>query len=173
MKFVLTLLIFSFFLQNACSQNTDSLDNERLAKMISLSEVVVRNDVNIPHFIDIVKKDTSFYKAFRNLHVLGFSAWNDVRIRDKSGNIKASLESKIKQHRPGNCRTMEVLDEHTSGDFYNTDSSYNYYTGELYAGLFFTKGRICGETNIVKGIDFNPRDVSGMETHKQQLKKLF
>lgn len=38
---------------------------------------------------------------------------------------------------------------------------------------FLTKGTVCGETNIVKGIDFNPRSVSGMEKHKLQLKMLF
>src|SRR5678816_2622646 len=72
----------------------DSLDNERLAKMVSLSEVIIRSDLNVARFMDQVKKDTTFYKAFRNLHLLGFTAWNDIRIRDKKGKIKASLQSK-------------------------------------------------------------------------------
>ena len=46
-------------------------------------------------------------------------------------------------------------------------------TGQLYAGLFFTRDTICGENNIVKGIDFNPKSQSGMEKHKEQLKMLF
>ncbi len=168
-------LFFLLFLTTfrVSAQSEDSLDAERLAKMVSLSEVVIRTDMNIPKFIDLVKKDTSFYKAFRNLHVLGYSAWNDIRIRDKKGAVKASLQSKTIQHRRGNCRTMDVLEEHTSGDFYEDDSSYHYYTAELYAGLFFTKGQICGESNVVKGIDFNPKGSSGMDKHKQQLKMLF
>ena len=36
---------------------------------------------------------------------------------------------------------MEVINETVTGDFYEKDSSYNYYTAELYAGLFFTKGQ--------------------------------
>ncbi|MFZ9387215.1 MAG: hypothetical protein ACO25B_04985 [Chitinophagaceae bacterium] len=155
------------------SESEDSLDNERLAKMISLSEVVIRNDLNVARFIDQVKKDTTFYKAFRNLHLLGFTAWNDIRIRDKKGGIKASLQSKTKQHRAAGCRTMEVLDETHSGDFFQGDGSYRYYTADLYAGLFFTRGTVCGETNIVKGIDFSPRSKSGMARHKEQLKMLF
>ncbi|HMK25067.1 MAG TPA: hypothetical protein VK483_03490 [Chitinophagaceae bacterium] len=157
----------------ARAQQEDSLDTERLAKMVSLSEVLIRTDINVARFIDQVKNDTTFYKAFRNLHVLGFSAWNDIRVKDKNGKIKASLQSKTKQTRHNGCRTMQVLDENSTGDFYSHDSSYNYYTAELYAGLFFTKGVVCGETNIVKGIDFNPRSVSGMEKRKQQLKMLF
>ncbi len=159
--------------QEPVPASEDSLDNERLAKMISLSEVVIRNNLNVARFIDQVKKDTTFYKAFRNLHVLGFTAWNDIRIRDKKGRIRASLQSKTRQLRNGGCRSMQVLDENHSGDFYNADGSYNYYTAELYAGLFFTKGSVCGESNIVKGVDFKPRSKSGMARHKEQLKMLF
>ncbi len=158
---------------SAAGAASDSLDNERLAKMISLSEVVIRNNLNVARFISQVKNDTTFYKAFRNLHMLGFTAWNDIRIRDKKGRIKASLQSKTKQLRSAGCRSMQVLDENHSGDFYNEDGSFNYYTAELYAGLFFTNGTICGENNIVKGIDFRPRSKSGMAKHKEQLKMLF
>ena len=68
---------------------------------------------------------------------------------------------------------MEVLDENTTGDFYDDNRNYNYQTGELYAGLFFTRGTICGENNIVKGVDFKPKSTSGMEKRKEQLKMLF
>jgi hypothetical protein len=151
----------------------DSLDNERLSKMVSLSEVVIRSNLNVARFMDQVKNDTTFYKAFRNLHMLGFTSWNDIRIRDKKGKIKASLQSKTKQVREGGCRSMQVLDENHSGDFYDKDGGYNYYTAELYAGIFFTKGKICGENNIVKGVNFSPRSKSGTAKHKEQLKMLF
>lgn len=151
----------------------DSLDSERLSKMISLSEAIVRTDLNVPRFISQVKNDTTFYKAFKNLHLLGYTAWNDIRLKDKKENVKASLLSKTKQHRKGNCRTMEVLTEKISGDFYESDGSYNYSTAEMYAGLFFTSGTVCGESNIVKGVDFKPKAQSGMARHKEQLKMLF
>ena len=150
----------------------DSLENERLVKMISLSEVVVRNNLNVARFIDQVKKDTTFFKAFRNLHLMRFTAWNDIRIRDKKGKITASSQSKTKQLRSDGCRSMQVLDENHSGNFYNDDGSFKYYTAELYAGLFFTKGTVCGENNVVKDIEFRPRSKSGMAKHKEQLKML-
>lgn len=155
------------------AQDADSLDNERLAKMVHLSEVIIRSDLNVPRFINQVKNDTTFYKAFRNLHVINYTALNDIRMRDKKGKTKASLQSKIKQHRSNECRTMEVVNEEVAGDFYDKKGNHNYNTGEMYAGLFFTKGTICGETNIVKGIDFDPRSLSGMSKHKEQLKMLF
>ena len=170
---LLTGLIFFFFTLSVNAQQEDSLDTDRLSKMVNLSEVIIRTDLNVPRFIDRVKNDTTFYKAFRNLHLLSYTAWNDIRIKNKKGNIKASLQSKTKQLRSNGCRTMEVLDENSTGDFYDDNKNYNYQTGELYAGLFFTKGTVCGENNIVKGIDFKPRSESGMEKKKEQLKMLF
>ena len=168
--YVLKIMVLVVFPFTIYAQQEDSLDTERLSKMVSLSEVILRTDLNVPRFMDRVKKDTTFYKAFRNLHLLGFTAWNDIRINDKQGNVKASLVSKTKQNRTGNCRSMQVLNEKTSGDFYDEDGSYNYNTGELYGGLFFTKGTVCGETNIVKGMDFRPKSASGLEKRKAQFK---
>ena len=142
-------------------------------KFITLSEIVINNKLNVPAFITRVREDTSFYKAFRTLHIIGFTALNDIRMVDKKGAIQASLLSKIKQTRMNNCRTMQVLEETTTGDMYDDKKNFNYYTGEMYAGLFFTTGSICGEDNIVKGHEFSTAGVSGMEKHKQQLKMLF
>ena len=73
------------------AQQEDSLDNERLAKMVSLTEVVIRTDLNVARFIEQVKNDTTFYKAFRYLHLLNFTSWNDIRIKDKKGKSGKSL----------------------------------------------------------------------------------
>jgi hypothetical protein len=167
------LVLASVFSFSVCQAQQDSLDNERLAKMINLSEVIVRNDINIPNFIDRVKNDTTFYKAFRNLRVLGFTSLNDIRIVDKKGKQKAAMQSKTRQNRANGCRTMDVLNETTEGDFYDKDKNYNYYTAGLYAGLFFTKGKECGETNIVKGTNFTAKGKTGMAKNKEQLKMLF
>ena len=151
----------------------DSLDAVRLSQMISLSEVVMRTGLDVPKFISLVKHDTTFYKAFRSLHLVGYTALNDIRIVDKKNKQKASLQSRIRQNRAGNCRTMDILEEKTTGDFYDKNKNYNYYTAELYAGLFFTKDKVCGENNIVKGIELNPRSKSGIEKRKEQMKMLF
>ena len=169
----ISLFISSFFLFSFSHAQDDSLDNERLARMISLSEVIVRTDINVPKFIERVKNDTTFYKAFRNLHVLGFSSLNDIRILDKKGKQKASLQSKTRQNRAGGCRTMDVLSETTDGDFYDEKRNYNYYTAGLYAGLFFTNEKVCGETNVVKGVTFDAKDKKGVAKNKEQLKMLF
>lgn len=151
----------------------DSLDAERLARMVSLTEVVIRSDLDVASFVRRVKEDTSCYKAFRSLHLIGFSSLNDIRLMNKKGKLKASLQSRTRQNRSRRCRTMDVLEEKTTGDFYSDGRGYNYYTAQLYAGLFFTRDSICGENNIVKGIEFSTHSKKGLEKHKEQLKMLF
>ena len=85
------LFLFLFLsVQNAFAQDSAiSLGN----KVITLSTVVLDNKLNVPAFIEKIKNDTSFYKAFRNLHILNFSAINDIRMLDKKGGLNASLHS--------------------------------------------------------------------------------
>lgn len=149
-------------------------DTNIFALPIEMDEFVLqasRDGFDVAAFIKRVKEDTTFYKAFRTLHIVSFTSGNDIKIYDKKGGIKASLHSRTRQHRKDNCRTMEVLEEQTTGDFYNRKKEYNYYTAELYASLFFTEGKICGENNHVKGYE-NARGKGQLEKHKWQLKQL-
>jgi len=173
MKQFIPALVFLVFAPPVSAQQEDSLDNIRLSQMVSLSEVVIRSDMNVAKFIEQVKNDTTFYKAFRTLHILGFTSINDILMSDKKGNVKASLHSKTRQNESGGCRTMDVIEENTTGNFYDDAKNYNYYTAQLYAGLFFTNGKICEEDNVVKGVEWSPKSKSGIEKHKEQLKMLF
>ncbi|MCW3092406.1 MAG: hypothetical protein JWP81_3475 [Ferruginibacter sp.] len=142
-------------------------------KVITLSEVVLNNKLNVPAFINRIRNDSTFYKAFLNLHTIGYTAINDVRMLRKDGASQASCFSKTQQLVENKCRRMNVLEEQVTGDYYTDDQDYNYYTARMYASLFFTKGIICGENNIVAGTEFNPGNKSGLEKHKEQLKMLF
>lgn len=164
------LLVTGFY--NTHAQKPDSIVT--IGKnMITLSEVVISNKLNVPVFITRVKNDSSFYKAFRNLRILQFSAINDIRMNNSDGETKAGLHSKTIQLRSPNCRTMQTLQEQVTGDIYDDDHNFNYYTAQLYASLFFTRDSICGEDNIVAGREFSTSGKSGMEKHKEQLKMLF
>src|SRR5437868_15451191 len=97
-------------------------------KYITLSEIVVNSRLDVPSFIERVKNDTTFYKAFRNLHIIGYTSLNDMRMLDKKGSTDASLQSRTKQVRTGNCRKMQLLQETATGDMYDHDHNFNYYT---------------------------------------------
>ncbi len=172
MKIFFSLLTGLLFAFSSFAQE-DTSDVEAVRRTIQLGEVVVRSDLNVPRFLQRIKNDSSYYKAFKNLHILGYTALNFIQMRDKKGNAIASLSSKTKQHVANGCRTMDVLEEKATGNFYDNDRELNYYTAELYAAFFFTKGKVCGENNIVAGSEHNVKKKRGLQKNKQQLKLLF
>lgn len=167
------LPLLATFLLTVSAIAQDSSDVEAVRRVVDLSEVVVRSDLNVTKFLQRIKYDTSYYKAFKNLHILGFTALNYVQMNDKKGRPKASLQSRTRQDVAGGCRTMTVLEEKTSGDFYDRRGDYNYYTAQLYAAFFFTTGKVCGENNIVTGGELKTSGKRGLEKNKEQLKMLF
>jgi hypothetical protein len=151
------------------AQLRDTVDG----RVITLSEIVIRKNTDVRGFVEKVKKDTSFYKAFKNLRILEFTSYNDIRMFDRKGRVSASLQSHTRQERTGNCRVTKKINEETTGDFYAADGSYNYYTAALYSSLFWSFTPVCGETNKVESDLGGLSGLSGTERHKQQLKMLF
>lgn len=172
MKFFMPVFFMAFSLKMAAQKPADTTVNVN-GKVYNLTEVVLRSGMNVPKFIEQVKNDTSFYKAFRNLRVLNFSAINDIRMLKKNGESQATLSSKSRQIRKNNCRFMITDEEAITGNMYDENKNFNYYTAQMYASLFFTKDSVCGEDNIVAGREFSTAGKSGMEKHKEQLKMLF
>lgn len=167
-SWLLVIMMFS------CTFSFGQEDTVQVGRnIITLSEIIVGRNLDVPHFIERVKDDTSFYKAFRNLRIIGFDAVNDIRMLNKKGNLKASLHSTTRQLRKDSCRTMVTLDETVTGDMYVNGKQLNYYTAQMYASLFFTYGTVCNETNIVGNRTFSLKNKSGLEKRKEQLKMLF
>ncbi len=162
------MFFFILFFSQVVYGQTDSRD--KIYKGLDLDEVMVREvkkgfDVHL--FIDKIKKDTTFYKAFKSLRLLTYNMYNDIQVENKKGSVKASLNSITRQIRKNNCRLMVVKHEKVTGDFYTKKKDYNYYTARLYAHLFFTKGTICNDHNIVGN-----KVYSGSQKYEEQLRIL-
>ena len=142
-------------------------------KIITLKEVVVRSNMDVPAFIRRIQLDTSFYRAFKNLRELNYTSLNDIRMYGKKGNEKATLQSRTRQIFNNRCRKMEVVEEKVTGDMRNSRGDWNYYTVEMYAGLFFTADSVCNEDNSVSASELSLKNKRGIEKHKEQLKMLF
>ncbi len=168
-KFILTYAMLLLVSMKMFAQDTTINES---GQNFTLSDAIVRNHFDYKEILKRIKEDTSFYKAFKTLRTIGYSSYNHIEMKDKNETVLATLNSKTKQTRKDNCRTMEVLEDQTTGNLRNAAGEYNYVTPSLYASLFFTKGVVCGETNIVAG---KKRVVQGssMEKAKEQLKMLF
>lgn len=165
---------FIFSIAFICSMSSyaqDSLVDVNNAKF-TLTDAVVRNHFDYKDILQKIKEDTSFYKAFKTLRTIGYSSYNHIEMLDANQKQMASLNSKTKQLKIGDCRSMQVLEEQVTGNLRDAKGNYNYTTPALYASLFFTKGTICGETNIVSGKN-RVIQGSGIDKAKEQLKMLF
>jgi hypothetical protein len=170
MRILLTsCCIFFANLYLFAQDTTVTVDHQKF----NLPPVFVRTNMDYASILRRIKNDTTFYKAFRTLHIVEFTSYNNIRIPAKDGSLKASYNSKTRQHRVNGCRTTEVLQQQTTGDFFDINGNNNYTTGDMYAGLFFAKGTVCGENNIVAGHILSTQGKSGMDKHREQLKMLF
>ncbi|HQS56703.1 MAG TPA: hypothetical protein PLK14_16485, partial [Sediminibacterium sp.] len=69
MRQILAVLLFLIPLLSSAQDTTITIDKQPF----TLAEVVVRNNFDYRRLLVTIKDDTTFYKAFRNLRILGFS----------------------------------------------------------------------------------------------------
>jgi len=163
------ILLFISLSANSIAQDSTIMDD---GQKFTLTDAIVRNHFDYKDILLRIKQDSSFYKAFKTLRTIGYSSYNHIEMMDENNKMQASLNSKTRQNKIGGCRTMDVLEETITGNLLNKNGEYNFTTPSLYASLFFTKGSICGETNIVSGKNRVVKG-SGIEKAKEQLKMLF
>ena len=140
---------------------------------IQMDEVTVaaaRGGWDVQAFIRRVKTDTTFEKAFRTLHLVNYTAVNDIAFYNKKGMTEAVMHSETRQTVKNRCRTMEVLSKGHTGNYYKKNGEPRHFTAELYEHLFFTKGTICNENNNMQ--DPEPRGAGSLEKAKYLLKQL-
>ena len=172
MKPTVLSLLFLCLLTQVFAQQKDTLVSMG-GRQVTLTPVVIRKGTNVPGFIKRVEEDSTFYKAFKNLRVLNYSSINDVRMFDKKGRVESSLYSKTRQWAANGCRVTNIIEEKVTGDYYDRSGEPNYYTGELYSSLFFSKDTVCGQTNIISNIQRSIKGKKGLDKRKEQLKMLF
>jgi hypothetical protein len=172
MKPTVLSLLFLCLLTQAFAQQKDTLVSMG-GRQVTLTPVVIRKGTNVPGFIKRVEDDSTFYKAFKNLRVLNYSSINDVRMFDKKGRVESSLYSKTRQWAANGCRVTKIIEEKVAGDYYDRSGEPNYYTGQLYSSLFFSKDTVCGQTNVISDVQRSIKGKKGLDKRKEQLKMLF
>lgn len=136
-----------------------------------LDTFVIKSGFDVDAFIRRVQTDTTFYKAFKSLHFVPYTAVNNFAVYDRKGKIEATCHSKTQQVIVHHCRTTKILEQTSSGNFFNRKGGYNYYTAELFAHIFFAKDTVCNESDIVAGsLSYQGKGQLGKSEH--ELKQL-
>jgi len=67
----------------------DSTVNEQGQKF-TLTDAIVRNHFDYKEILQRIKEDTSFYKAFKTLRIIGYSSYNFIEMKDKNEAVVAT-----------------------------------------------------------------------------------
>jgi|TARA_B100000795_G_scaffold265853_1_gene248233 hypothetical protein len=110
--------------------------------------ISVSNGFAAEDFIRMTKKDTSFYRAFKNLKLFPHISNSEVKIYDKNWGQIAKMNRTADHFSNGKIGWIKVIDENTDGKFYNRKGEYKYFTAEMYDKVFFEKGRFRVSNNV-------------------------
>ena len=87
----LLFLICMIFVSHSWAQDTTlNIENQTF----TLADVIVRNNFEYKDILARIKRDTSFYKAFKTLRTIGYSSFNHIEMYDKNQKMQASLDSR-------------------------------------------------------------------------------
>ncbi len=161
--------VVCFFPVGGFAQQYDTLS--KFSQPIMLDTFVLKSGFDINAFIRRVRTDTTFYKAFKSLHLVQYNTVSDFKSYGKNDKVSATMHCKTRQDITNHCRITKIIDRQTTGDFLTRNGDYNYYTAGLFANLFFSDTPVCNETDIVAGsLDMHGK--GQMEKNKYELKQL-
>lgn len=176
---IVVTLFFAFFFgffDGKAQQQTD--DRSPIAAIVYLDSFVVsakRQGFDAADFIDMVRKDKSFYKAFKNLRTVDFEATTQMSFWGRKEKLLGSYESVAQQKITAGCRITKQLKEAGTGNFFKRNKKLRYYTAKMFDNIFFSKDTICEGTHSIdegQRLDFDDEHSKGIQNHIQELKKL-
>lgn len=159
---VIYLTGFSFL----CGQNPNEI-----LQIIQLDSITIEankeDTIDLKGFISMMMNDETFYKGFKNLRNASYSFQNQISIFNKNKIEIAGYSSTAIQDYNPPCRSMTVSDQRNTGDFFDSEGNYKWYTAKLYDRLFFTHGSVC-----IDSISNAKPEPNRMEKNIEELKRL-
>ena len=89
-------------------------------------------------FILKMKRDTTFYRAFKNIRFANYNQTTNLFSYNEDGQKIDSLHLSSKQVYKNKCRTTQIINQASNKHFYKRDGSYRYYTASLFDYVFLT-----------------------------------
>lgn len=160
------LPLFLLFTNIAFSQVT------KVVQLDSITIEAVKRGFDVNDFINLVRNDTSFYKAFKMLHVYSYHLKSNLHIYDKSGKEKGSLEKRASQKVFNKKRWIVIEEENVSGKIFNRKKEYYSYTAEMFDNIFFPDDTLAVDNLQTSYVTRSLSNDSKMERNKQKLKTL-
>lgn len=143
------LSVFLAFIFVVCGRGVQAQSD--IAKAVQLDSVTI-DAVNrgfvVEDFIEMVRSDTSFYQAFKNLHFYPYTIKSKFTAFDKKGNVAAAQQRKAKQFVMDRNKWIVIDEEEVEGNFYKRKKKFRYYTAELLDIIFFDRDTVFASNKI-------------------------
>lgn len=98
--------------------------------------ITARAGLYVEDFINQIKKDTSFYAAFREMKKYAFTAENTVITYNSNNKVKGKMYRKIRHQNDKKGHKMMILANESSGELYKRNGNYQLYTVEMFDYIF-------------------------------------
>ncbi len=169
--FYILLLIIICSIENTAAQ-TDTLDLNfgAIVFMDSVTVSASRDGFTKNDFIDIIQRDSSLLRAFRNYRFVSFNSVCQMEFFKSNGKSIAQFDQKAYQKVEGNCRQTLIQEELTKGKIYKSNGTYKYLTLSMYDRLFQNKKRKCDDPSRPIMVEINPKNIYQYQVN--ELKKL-
>ena len=168
-KLIRYILLFTYIFISTTASS-------QVVKSIMLDSVVVaavKKGFSVEDFIEMVKADTSFLKAFRYLRNSQHEVTGNMIIYGRKKKVSATRYSHATQITNNKRRWIKMDKENVAGKFYNRKDEPDSYTAELFDDIFFytdtlpvlspsvsisatTNTNNSGNVNKLKKLVFNP-----------------
>lgn len=159
---VLTFIVFCF----KSNGQIITLDTTKIEAV----DVQVKKNFDKDDFIRMIRTDTSFYRAFKNLKMYPHSATHHVQVFNKNWQPIGNMTRKSKHFSNGSKGWMVIDDEVTDGKYYTKNGSHKYFTAEMYDKVFFREDTFNVENTV--GVAYEQERLRGMSAKDKYYEKL-
>jgi hypothetical protein len=146
---------------------------DTLLQHIALDEVVISAQAqgfDVDAFVERVRTDSSFHKAFLNTRYYPHALRSEARVRRKDERESATLFRRARLVRDARSAQQVIDSLSETGRLRDRKGSFRYLTIEMYDDVFFPKGSFTAD-NTVAGRKLVVERGSRFEKYKGELKK--
>lgn len=113
----------------------------------SMTITAKKSGFDINNFIEMVREDTSFYQAFKNLRIISHDASHNQEFFNERGKSIDFYNAKTQLIPAGNCKEIKFISNEKSKSYNKNNGERRYLTAKLYERVFLPSGKICANSN--------------------------
>ncbi len=151
--------------------STYGQEDEKIYSSIQLDSIVIlsENNFNAEEFISRVKKDTSFYQAFKNLRYYAHQSEGSIWVLNRKSKEKAFERMEVQQFVENSTMWQDQKIVKHQGKMRNRKGELKFTTAKMYYNVFFPADT-SKVSNKMTSVQSESVGQSKMDQHKHDLK---